>query len=61
MRYEWRCYSCGEIIEIDRRLAEREIAPLLHEHDCGATAPVFERLVSAPSPLYPGAASWRGK
>jgi DNA-directed RNA polymerase subunit RPC12/RpoP len=35
MRYLWSCTNCGQIVEVDRPMAEIEVGPDQQCHKCG--------------------------
>ena len=67
-RYEYECPKCNAVCEVSCPIAERDAQVLACPANCvetgerGTPVPVImTRRPTAPSPSFPGAASWRGK
>lgn len=60
--YEYKCPVCGKRTEVQRKIAEMD-APIGCETcsspDGGAIP--LTRIPTAPSPIFPGASSWRSR
>jgi len=49
--YEWKCKSCGEVVDVQRTVAERDIPPTMEEagkvHEQGMEDSNWKRIITA--------------